>query len=121
MRAIYDSLALNQRHSVDALMRADQGGVEAIHLVGGGVQATLLAQATAHATGATILAGPQEATVAGNMLCQLIAAGRIGGLEQGRAVVRRSFELATYRPGERSPWETAYAAFRALKGTCGQP
>jgi rhamnulokinase len=121
MRAIYDSLALNQRHSVDALVRADQGGVEAIHLVGGGVQATLLAQATADATGATILAGPQEATVAGNMLCQLIAAGRIGGLEQGRAVVRRSFELATYRPGERSAWETAYAAFRALKETSGQP
>ena len=121
MRAIYDSLALNQRHSLDALTRADQGGVEAIHLVGGGVQAMLLAQATADATGATLLAGPQEATVAGNMLCQLIAAGRIGGLEQGRAVVRRSFELATYRPGERSTWENAYAAFRALKGTPGQP
>jgi simple sugar transport system substrate-binding protein len=31
-----------------------------------------------------VLAGPQEATVAGSMLCLLIATGRIGGLEEGR-------------------------------------
>ena len=45
--------------------------------------------------------------------------GRSAGLEQGRTVVRRSFELATYRLAVRSPWETDYAAFRALKGTSG--
>ncbi len=119
-RAIYDSLALNQRHSVDALARANQGVFEEINLVGGGVQAALLAQATADATGAPILAGPQEATVAGNMLCQLIAAGRIGGLDEGRAIVRSSSNLTTYRPHQRSAWETAYATFRALKDPSGQ-
>jgi rhamnulokinase len=117
VRAIYDSLALNQRHSVDALARANQGDIEEINLVGGGVQAALLVQATADATGAPILAGPQEATVAGNMLCQLIAAGRIGGLDEGRAIVRNSSVLKTYRPRERLAWEAAYATFRALKGT----
>ena len=94
--------------------------VEEINLVGGGVQTALLAQATADAIGAPILAGPQEATVAGNMLCQLIADGRIGGLEQGRAIVRGSNDLVTYRPGDRVAWEPAYAAFRALKEPSGR-
>ena len=115
-RAIYDSLALNHRHCIQALaMGPDQGAIEEIHLIGGGAQSALLAQATADATGASIVAGPQEATVAGNMLCQLIADGRISGLEQGRAIVRRSHQLATYRPRERAAWETAYAGFRTLK------
>jgi rhamnulokinase len=119
-RAIYDSLALNYRHCVDALERAGRGAIEEINLVGGGVQTALLAQATADAIGAPILAGPQEATVAGNMLCQLIADGRIGDLEQGRAIVRGSNDLVTYRPGERVAWEPAYAAFRALKELSGR-
>ena len=49
------------------------------------------------------------------MLCQLIAAGRIGGLEEGRAIVRRSTNLTTYRPRERSAWEKAYAAFEKVE------
>lgn len=114
-RAIYDSIALNHRHTIDALTPPGQGGIEEINFVGGGVQAPLLAQATADAAGAPVIAGPQEATVAGNMLCQLIAVRGIGGLEEGREIVRRSTDLTTYRPRERSPWENAYAAFRALK------
>jgi rhamnulokinase len=113
-RAIYDSIALNQRHTIDALA-SPEGAIEEINLVGGGVQGPLLAQATSDAAGAPVLAGPQEATVAINMLCQLIAAGRISGVEKGRAIVRRSTNLTTYRPRERSAWEKAYAAFRAVK------
>ncbi len=119
-RAIYDSLALNQRHSLEALMQSDHRAIEEINLVGGGVQSALLAQATADATDAPILAGPREATVAGNMLCQLIAEGRISSLQQGRAIVRRSNDLSTYRPGERAAWEPAYAAFRTLKSAPDQ-
>ncbi|MGO9421798.1 rhamnulokinase [Roseiarcus sp.] len=114
-RAIYDSLALNHRHALDDLARLGEGAIEEINLVGGGVQAALLAQATSDAAGLPVLAGPQEATVAGNMLCQLLAAGAIADLEEGRAMIRRSNELATYRPRERSAWETASVVFRSLK------
>ena len=115
-RAIYDSIALNHRETIDALALPGQGAIEAINLVGGGVRAPLLAQATADASGVPVIAGPEEATVAGNMLCQLIAAGAIGGLEEGRAIVRRSSELTTYQPRERAAYERAAAAFRTLKG-----
>lgn len=101
-RAIYDSIALNHRHILDALATPDAGAIEEVNLVGGGVLAPLLAQATADATGAAVIAGPQEATVAGNMICQLIAEGGIGGLEEGRAIVRRSTDLTSYRPRDRS-------------------
>ncbi len=114
-RAIYDSIALNHRHTIDALSQPGQAAIDAINLVGGGVRAPLLAQATADAAGVPVIAGPEEATVAGNMLCQLIASGEIGGVEEGRAIVRRSTELTRYPPRERDAFEGAYAAFRALK------
>ena len=57
-RAIYDSIALNHRHILDALATPDAGAIEEVNLVGGGVLAPLLAQATADATGAAVIAGP---------------------------------------------------------------
>jgi len=51
----------------------------------------------ADATGRTVIAGPSEATAIGNVLIQAIALG-IVGLEEARAVVRRSFPVQTYSP-----------------------
>jgi rhamnulokinase len=105
-RAIYDSIALNHRHTLDALATPDAGAIEEINLVGGGVLAPLLSQATADATGSPVIAGPQEATVRRKHDFQLIAEGGTGGLEEGRAIVRRSTDLTNYR-------ETAYAPSRS--------
>jgi rhamnulokinase len=83
--------------------------------VGGGAQSPLLCQATADAVGAPVVSGPVEATVAGNMLCQLLAIGAIGSLEDGRAIIRRSFEQRLFEPSGGEAQERAYAAFVALK------
>lgn len=88
-RAIYDSLALNRRMVVDGLERPGERRIEEINLLGG-VQSRALAQATADALGVGVVAGPQEAAVAGNLLCQLFASGRLKSLAAGREVIRRS-------------------------------
>jgi hypothetical protein len=63
-----------------------------------------------------VLAGPVEATAVGNIIVQVMALGHVSSLEEGRALVRRSFDLVTYEPGERAPWDEAYTRFLSILG-----
>ena len=87
-----------------------------IHIVGGGARDALLSQLTADATGRQVVAGPVEATAAGNIVVQMVALGRVGNLSEGREIVRRSSDLTTYDPGDRAPWDEAYARLLAMVG-----
>jgi rhamnulokinase len=75
----------------------------------------LLNQATADATGRTVIAGPVEATAAGNILVQAIAMKELKNLDELRKVVRNSFEVVTYVPNPTSAWAAAQAKFNGLK------
>jgi rhamnulokinase len=88
--------------------------VEVIHVVGGGIQNTLLCQMTADATGIPVLAGPVEATVIGNALVQLIALGELNNLAEARALVRAMHTPTLYEPRDHEHWNAAYQRFRAL-------
>ena len=73
--------------------------VDVVHVVGGGSQNALLCQLTADALGRPVVAGPVEATAIGNLLVQARAHGQLaGGLEDLRAVVRRSADTRRYDP-----------------------
>jgi rhamnulokinase len=61
-----------------------------------------------------VVAGPAEATAIGNLIAQMMALGCIASLEEGRQVVRNSFETVTYEPTEGAIWEQAYARLLAL-------
>jgi Sugar (pentulose and hexulose) kinases len=82
-----------------------------IHLIGGGAKNHLLNQFTAEATGLTVLAGPEEATSAGNVLVQALAAGILKNQEEIRTIVRNSFEIKKFQPEESQLWEARYADF----------
>jgi rhamnulokinase len=69
-----------------------------IYVVGGGSRNTLLNQLAADFTGRRVIAGPAEATAAGNALVQALGAGDIGSLEELRDVVRRSFPVEEFIP-----------------------
>ena len=84
---------------------------EVIHVVGGGSRNELLCQFTADATGKMVLAGPSEATAIGNIMVQALAQGHVTSHQEAREVVRRSFELRCYEPGERAGWDEAYDRF----------
>jgi rhamnulokinase len=45
-----------------------------------------------------VIAGPAEATAAGNALTQAMGTGSIGSLEELRAIVRQSFEVEEFVP-----------------------
>ncbi|HWR51429.1 MAG TPA: rhamnulokinase family protein [Bryobacteraceae bacterium] len=114
-RAILEGLALRYRQVLEGLESLTGTSLGVIHIVGGGSKNRVLNQFVADATNRTVIAGPAEATAAGNILVQAIGAGALSGLEDARALVRKSFELETYLPGQRSGWDAAYARFVELK------
>ena len=114
VRCALESLALKYRWVLERLAEILGHGLEPIHIVGGGAQNRLLNQFTADATGRQVVAGPIEATAAGNILMQAMALGYIGSLEEGRRIVRRSFDVVTYEPAGGAEWDEAYARFLAM-------
>jgi rhamnulokinase len=113
-RCILESLALSYREGLERLAALRGRPFQALHVVGGGSQNSLLCQFTADATGLPVLAGPVEATVAGNVLVQALAQGELGSPAEVREVVRRSFDLVEYAPRRSEDWEARYAKYREL-------
>lgn len=114
VRCILESLALKYRYVLEQLQKASGRSVDVIHIVGGGARNELLNQMTADATGCTVIAGPYEATAVGNLIVQGIGLGLIEDLKAARALVRRSFPVATYAPQRSAAWDEAYARFCEL-------
>jgi rhamnulokinase len=103
-RIILESLALKYRALVAQLRGWMPDLPDTLHIVGGGSQNALLNQMTADATGLRVVAGPVEATAVGNVLAQLLAAGEISSLAEGRELVRASFQPEVFEPGDASAW-----------------
>jgi rhamnulokinase len=114
VRCILESLALKCRLVLEELAELLGRPPSVLHVVGGGSRNRLLCRLTADAAGLPVVAGPAEATAAGNVLVQARAAGTVGSLAEGRAVVRRSFPLERFAPSGEGRWEEARARFRAL-------
>jgi sugar (pentulose or hexulose) kinase len=88
---------------------------ETIHIVGGGCKNALLCQLTADATGRRVLAGPVEATAAGNVLVQATSRAEApGGLSAIRAISAQSFDVLEYTPRDAQRWDAEYRRHAAL-------
>jgi rhamnulokinase len=120
VRCALESLALEYRWVAERLDEMVGRRLPTVHIFGGGSRNKLLNQFAADATARTVVAGPVEATAIGNVLVQAIALGHIGSLAEGRAVVRRSFEVETYEPRDTAAWDAAYTRYLQLKGAGSQ-
>jgi len=109
IRCALESIALKYRWVLERLEEMLARRLEPLHIVGGGTQNKLLSQFTADATGRRVITGPIEATAAGNILMQMMTLGHIGSLEEGRQIVRNSFEMLIFEPGSQPEWNEAYA------------
>jgi rhamnulokinase len=114
VRCALESLALRYRWALERLEAVSGVRVGVVHVVGGGARNRLLCQMTADATRRQVVAGPVEATAAGNLLVQALALGMVRSLAEARELVGRSFQLERYEPrcGER--WEEAWARFQGV-------
>ena len=114
VRCIDESLALSYRAALTEIEQCTKKHYDKIYLIGGGVQSRLLAQLTADACGRTVLAGPIEATVLGNIALQLIAAGEVKDLAEARALIRASSDITAYEPKNTDQWDAHFEKWKGL-------
>lgn len=117
IRCCLESLAMQYRCVLEMLRDVYGKSFDTIHIVGGGTQNKLLNQFTADATGATVITGPVEATIIGNIIMQAIGMGHIKDLAEGRRIIRNSFEMKTFTPQQTDKWDRQYARFMKLKNS----
>ena len=116
IRCALESLALRYASVLDCLEQTGGERIEVIHIVGGGSRNDLLNQLTADACQRTVVAGPVEATVLGNVLIQARACGEIASLAELRKIVRASSDLKEFhpKPSNRGLWEDARVKFERI-------
>jgi sugar (pentulose or hexulose) kinase len=114
LRCVYESLAMKYRRNLEILKKVTGTAFGVINIVGGGSKDGLMCRFTADACGLPVAAGPQEATVLGNMLVQLISAGEIASVEEGRSIVAASYPPVWYEPKNTARWEEGYRRYSAL-------
>ena len=113
-RVIFESLALKYRVLLRRMKEWMPDFPDTLHVVGGGSRNALLNQMTADASGLRVLAGPSEATALGNIVAQMIARGDVASLGEGRALIRDSFEIGEFTPGDTAAWDAKAARFEKL-------
>lgn len=113
-RLIIEGVAWSFRQAMAELAELTGAQFKRICLVGGGSRNRLLCQMTADATGLPVLAGPSEATVAGNLAVQALATGRLKGPESVRELVGNSFEPESFMPRNTALWEKHAGVFREI-------
>ncbi|MCC5848578.1 MAG: rhamnulokinase [Verrucomicrobia bacterium] len=113
-RMIFESLALKYRVVFDKLADLVGHDLGTFHIVGGGGRNALLNQFAADALNRTVVAGPVEATAAGNILMQLVADGAVEDLPAGKELIRNSFDVQTFAPMAPSAWEAVLPRFQSL-------
>ncbi len=108
VRTILEAIALKYRLVLENLEQMVGRRLEPIYIVGGGTRNKLLSQFAADATGRLVITGPVEATAAGNILIQAVSCGDLSSVHDARQVVRNSFEVSEFEPGEPAAWNAAY-------------
>jgi len=108
VRAILESLALKYKFLLEKINKQLKEPIEILHIIGGGSQNELLNQFTANAINIPVIAGPVEATAIGNIIMQAIAKKKIKNLENGRKIIKESFDFKKYLPNDVVMWDKAY-------------
>ena len=97
-RLVLESLADSHAVALDQLERLTGEVITDVHVVGGGAMNGLLNQLTADRSGRRVLAGPEEATVLGNLLVQARAVNDLSQHCPVREAARRSTHVRIFPP-----------------------
>lgn len=111
IRCIFESLAYLYRSLLEGFEEILGRKLEVIHIIGGGSRNALLNQLTANITCRLVIAGPVEATAAGNILIQAMGLRYLASLEDIRQVVKNSFPLVEFLPFETNRWNEGFQEY----------
>ncbi len=116
IRCIYESLALKYRVTLEGIRRVTGRDFSRIHVVGGGTKDTFLNAMTASSCAKTVLAGPVEATVMGNLAVQLISSGELSDVAEARRLISSSVSPDVYEPTDVAAWDDALKEYLRVTG-----
>jgi rhamnulokinase len=102
-RLILESLASSHADALTRLEAVSGRRIDDVHIVGGGARNAFLNQLTADRCGRRVLAGPEEATVLGNLLVQARALGDLPDGVTVREAARRSSRISEFTPRHAAP------------------
>jgi len=97
-RCLFESLALKYKYVIEKISEMTGKTYNSVHIVGGGSKNMLLNQLTADVCEMEVIAGPEEATAAGNIMMQSYACKDISGIVELREIVKNSFDLKRFQP-----------------------
>lgn len=95
---VFNSLGHSYKNAVLNLEDIFEKEFKRINIFGGGCQNNFLNQVVADVTGKEVLAGPIEATAIGNLVAQIISVNEIKDLEEAREIIKKSFDINTFKP-----------------------
>lgn len=93
---IYDNLARSYADAMAALERITGKKYTTLNIIGGGSKNSFLNALTAKYTKRRIITGPAECTAIGNLMMQMIGSEAISGVEEGRKIVKKSFDIKEF-------------------------
>lgn len=103
-RLVFESLAIKHASCIRQLNALSGQQAQVINMVGGGSRNGLLCQMTASAAGLPLLAGPAEASAAGNLLAQFEATEAIDAADRIE-IIQHSFQPLLFEPRDPTRWE----------------
>ena len=91
LNSVYHSLAKTYMEAVKGIEEICNKEIDVINIVGGGCKDTYLNSLTEKYTGKKVIAGPVEATAAGNLMAQLMYLDKELDLTKARELIKNSF------------------------------
>ena len=91
INCVYHSLAKTYDDAVKVIEEISNKKIDVINIVGGGCKDTYLNSLTEKYTGKKVIAGPVEATAAGNIMVQLMYLDKNLDLTRARELIKNSF------------------------------
>ncbi len=91
INCVYHSLAKTYNEAVKVIEEISNKQIDVINIVGGGCKDTYLNSLTEKYTGKKVIAGPVEATAAGNLMVQLMYLDKNLDLNKAREIIKISF------------------------------
>lgn len=92
LRCVFESLALRYKEVLEMIKSLAPVKIDRLHVIGGGSRNELLNEFTREALGIPVIAGPAEATAAGNLMMQAYGLGVVSSLQEMRKIIADSIE-----------------------------
>ena len=90
---IFNNLAKDYARSLELLEEMTGEKYDTLHIIGGGSKNELLNELTQKYTQKRIVTGPTECTAIGNLFMQMMGAGMRLTLNEGRKIIKKSFDI----------------------------